>query len=103
MSTGRSELNEVNHVWFPVCRQAGIRSLKINVSVYAEDINGTSAECLTVYGDSAMVSCPVEKRTPRLGGGFVYAHMAELPAEKCRVRVKTEYDSVREKEACHKS
>lgn len=62
------------------------------ISVYVEDASGKEVRCLTPYGDSTMLSCPVERKTPRLGGGFVVAHLTGLPAGKYRVRVKAETD-----------
>ena len=62
------------------------------MSVYVEDENGVSVKCITKYSDSTMVSSPVENRSPRLGGGFVYAHIHSLPAGKYRMRVKAETD-----------
>ena len=65
---------------------------QMKVSVYVEDENGRSIRTVTRYGDTTIVSCPVEKRAPRLGGGFVYAHLNKLPAGKYRIRVKAETD-----------
>ncbi len=62
------------------------------VSVYVEDEKGNEVKCLTEYGDGTKQSCPVEKRRPRLGGGFVYAHLTNLPAGKYRVRIKADTD-----------
>jgi hypothetical protein len=47
---------------------------------------------MTQYGDGLKMSCPAEKKSPRLGGGFVYAHLTGLPAGKYRVRVKADTD-----------
>ncbi len=65
---------------------------EMKVSVYVEDENGNEVKCITEYGDGAKQSCPVERRSPRLGGGFVYAHLTNLPAGKYRVRVKADSD-----------
>jgi hypothetical protein len=65
---------------------------QMKVSVYVEDSNGANVICTTAYGDTTMVSCPVEKRAPRLGGGVVYAHLNKLPAGRYRVRIKAETD-----------
>lgn len=65
---------------------------QMRVSVYVEDEQGNEIKTVTSYGDTTMVSCPVENRAPRLGGGFVYAHLNNLPAGKYRVRVKAETD-----------
>lgn len=65
---------------------------EMKVSVYVEDERGNPVRCVTEYGDTTMVSCPVEKRSPRLGGGFVYAHLDHLPAGRYRVRVRADND-----------
>lgn len=65
---------------------------QMKVSIYVEDSNGRNVVCSTAYGDTTMVSCPVERRAPRLGGGVVYAHLSKLPAGKYRIRVKAETD-----------
>lgn len=65
---------------------------EMKVSVYVEDANGKEVRCMTKYGANTLMGCPVEKRSPRLGGGFVYAHLTNLPAGKYRVRVKAEND-----------
>jgi hypothetical protein len=38
------------------------------------------------------MSCPVKNRHTQLGGGFVFAHLNNLPAGKYRVRIKAEND-----------
>ncbi|MEI6048420.1 MAG: hypothetical protein WCS03_05940 [Bacteroidota bacterium] len=75
--------------YFAFC---GVCTWDMRVSVYVEDDKGTSLTCITKYADSTMVSCPIENRSPRLGGGFVYAHINGLPAGKYRVRVRAETD-----------
>jgi hypothetical protein len=65
---------------------------QMKVSVYVEDANGRNVVCTTAYADTTMVSCPVEKRAPRLGGGVVYAHINKLPAGKYRIRIKAGTD-----------
>lgn len=65
---------------------------EMKVSVYVEDENGNEVKCITQYGDTTMVSCPTENQSPRLGGGFVYAHLTNLPAGKYRVKVKAVTD-----------
>ena len=70
----------------------GVTRRDMRVSVYVEDEAGNPVRCITEYGDSTMVSCPVENRSPRLGGGFVFAHLNGLAAGKYRIRVKAETD-----------
>ena len=64
----------------------------MRISVYVDDEAGNQVRCLTTYGDTSMLSCPVENRSARLGGGFIVAHMNKLPAGKYRIRVKAEND-----------
>ncbi len=65
---------------------------QMQVSLYVEDEKGKEVHCVTEYGDTTLVSCPVENKAPRLGGGFVYAHLNHLPAGKYRVRIKAVTD-----------
>ena len=71
--------------YFAMC---GVATWDMRVSVYVEDDKGNNVKCITDYSDSTLISCPVENRSPRLGGGFVYAHLKGLPAGNYRVRVK---------------
>jgi len=64
----------------------------MRVSVYVDDEAGKEMRCTTNYGDTTMLSCPVENRSARLGGGFVIAHLNNLPAGKYRIRVKAGND-----------
>jgi hypothetical protein len=63
---------------------------EMKVSIYVEDERGREVRCITKYGDGIKTSCPVEKKSPRLGGGFVFAHLNNLPAGKYRVRIKAD-------------
>lgn len=65
---------------------------EMRISVYVEDGKGNEVECMNEYGDGVAQGCPAINKRPRLGGGFVYAHLANLPAGKYRVRVKAETD-----------
>lgn len=65
---------------------------EMKVSVYVEDEEGNEVICNIEYGDGFRQSCPVEAKSPRLGGGFVYAHLNHLPTGKYRVRVKANTD-----------
>jgi len=70
----------------------GDMSKNMRVSIYVDDEEGNEVRCLTQYRDTTMISCPIENRSPRLGGGFVIAHLNNLPASKYRIRVKAEND-----------
>ncbi|HLA38794.1 MAG TPA: hypothetical protein VJ417_02305, partial [Candidatus Glassbacteria bacterium] len=56
--------------YFAMC---GVLTWEMKVSVFVEDEAGKEIRVVTNYGDSTKVSCPVEERSPRLGGGFVLA------------------------------
>ena len=75
--------------YFAMC---GVTKREMQVSVYVEDADGRQVKCTTVYSDSTLLSCPMEKRSPRLGGGFIYAHLNGLNAGRYRIRVKAETD-----------
>ncbi len=78
-----------NRSYLAMC---GVIGPEMKVSVYVEDETGRSVICKTRYRDGLKQSCPVEDRSPRLGGGFVFAHLNRLPAGKYRIRVKAETD-----------
>jgi hypothetical protein len=78
-----------NRSYLAMC---GVAKLNMKVSVYVEDVQGQSVVCNTTYRDGVKQSCPVENRSPRLGGGFVFAHLTGLKAGKFRIRVKAETD-----------
>lgn len=71
---------------------AGNLANEMRISVYVEDEKGNDVVCNINYGDSLWQACPVENRSPRLGGGFVYAHLRGLPAGRYRVRIKADTD-----------
>lgn len=73
-------------------RMKGNPGNEMKVSVFVEDENGKEVKCVTAYKDSTFVSCPVEKKSPRLGGGFIFAHLNKLPAGKYRIRVRADSD-----------
>jgi len=89
-----------NRSYIAMCGITGRNSFELGrngvtemvVSVFVEDENGKEVKCITKYMDTTMVSCPVEKRSPRLGGGFVFAHLNNLPAGKYRIRVRADTD-----------
>jgi|WetSurMetagenome_2_1015567.scaffolds.fasta_scaffold00336_2 hypothetical protein len=75
--------------YFAIC---GVTSPEMKVSVYVEDDKGISIKCIVKYADSTMVSCPIENRSPQLGGGFIFAHLTGLPAGNYRIRVRAVTD-----------
>ena len=85
--SGWVELPLAERSYFAMC---GVTMTEMRVSLYVENGEGRSVRCVQDYGDSSRVSCPVERRGVRLGGGFVTAHLFGLPAGKYRVRVRAE-------------
>jgi hypothetical protein len=75
--------------YFAMC---GVTKREMQVSVYVEDAEGKPVTCIIPYADSTLVGCPVENRSPRLGGGFVYAHLKGIEAGRYRIRVKAVTD-----------
>lgn len=66
----------------------GVTKDNMSVSVYVEDEQGNSIVCNTPYKDGVKKSCPIENTSPKLGGGFVIAHLTGQVAGKYRIRVK---------------
>lgn len=64
----------------------------MRISIFVEDESGREISIKTSYGDSVRVSCPVLNRSAHLGGGFIFAHLNNLPAGKYRIRVRAETD-----------
>ncbi len=64
----------------------------MRVSIFVDDEYGNEVTCFTEYGDSSKISCPVLNRSARLGGGFVFAHLNNLPSGKYRIRIRAEND-----------
>ena len=75
--------------YFAMC---GVTRREMKISLYVEDEAGNSVVCRHNYGDSTRISCPVENKSPRLGGGFVIAHLHGLPEGRYRVRVRAVTD-----------
>src|SRR5690606_7975106 len=65
---------------------------EMKMSVYVEDEAGNNVEVRTTYADGAKISAPVLQKSPRLGGGYIYAHLNGLPAGKYRLRIKADTD-----------
>ena len=78
-----------NRSYFAMC---GATKREMRVSVYVEDADGNQVNCTTRYSDTTRVSCPMENRSPRLGGGFVFAHISGTKTGRYRIRVKAETD-----------
>lgn len=65
---------------------------EMKISLFVEDEKGNTIEVVTEYQDGSKVSAPVEKKSPRLGGGFIVAHLNGLPSGNYRIRIKADTD-----------
>jgi len=100
ISSGYVTLPLANRSYYAICGVTGnyYNDMKgdltrdMRVSIYVDNEQGEEIKCVTRYGDSTRVSCPVINRSTRLGGGFVFAHLNNIPAGKYRIRVKAEND-----------
>ncbi len=98
--SGYVTLPVANRSYFAMCGvtgnyyndMGGDLSKDMRVSIYVEDARGREVKCTTAYGDTTMQSCPVINRSARLGGGFVFAHLNNLPVGQYRIRVRAEND-----------
>ena len=72
----------------------GVAKLEMAVSVYVEDSTGKSVSSQFVFGTTTRQTCPELNRSPKLGGGFVFAQLRGLPAGNYRVRVRAETSGV---------
>ena len=65
---------------------------EMRLSIYVEDEHGNDVISVNQYRNETRTGCPVENKSPRLGGGFIYAHLTGLPSGKYRIRIKAETD-----------
>ncbi|SHM91559.1 Right handed beta helix region [Cyclobacterium lianum] len=92
------ELPYANRSYYAICGITGhvFRDMQgdlnneMKISLLVEDERGEVVEVWTDYGSEPIMSSPVFNRSPRLGGGFVVAHLQGLPAGKYRIRIKAE-------------
>ncbi|HUW56477.1 MAG TPA: right-handed parallel beta-helix repeat-containing protein [Planctomycetota bacterium] len=78
------ELPVADRSYYAMC---GVTDQKMAVEVSVEDAAGKPVHCEFKWGDRVRVSCP-QKGSPKLGGGFVFAHIHHLGAGRYRIRVK---------------
>src|SRR5690554_640228 len=65
---------------------------EMKISIFVENERGKEVQLTTVYSDTTLLSSPVINKSPRLGGGFIFAHLNNLPAGKYRMRIRAETD-----------
>ncbi len=65
---------------------------EMRISIYVEDEYGNKINCVTQYRDSSVTGCPAVNKSPRLGGGYIYAHLHHLRAGKYKLTIVAETD-----------
>ena len=83
------------YVHLPVAQRsyyamAAVASQDTAVSIFVEDATGKTVECAYRWGDNLRPCCPERARSPKLGGGVVFALLFGQPAGRYRVRVRAE-------------
>ncbi|MDN3686381.1 right-handed parallel beta-helix repeat-containing protein [Cyclobacterium jeungdonense] len=94
------DLPYANRSYYAICGitgrvfrdMGGDLSNEMKISLFVEDERGEVIEVMTDYGSGPVRSSPVFQKSPRLGGGFIVAHIQGLPAGKYRIRVKADTD-----------
>ncbi|MFC1537323.1 hypothetical protein ACFL4P_00690 [Gemmatimonadota bacterium] len=76
-----------NRSYYAMC---GVAKSDMKVTINVDDESGNPISCSFTFSGNERVSCPETDRSPKLGGGFVFAHLHDLPAGKYRIRVKAE-------------
>ena len=69
----------------------GVLDSKMKATVAVENEKGEPVQCAFRFGNNVRLSCP-QTGSPKLGGGFVFAHLHGLAAGKYRLRVRAETD-----------
>jgi hypothetical protein len=76
-----------DRTYYAIC---GVTSLDMTVTVSVDDADGNPVYCESKFSSNLRITCPETARSPKLGGGFVFAQLRELPAGNYRIRVKAE-------------
>jgi hypothetical protein len=68
----------------------GVLNQEMRITISVEDETGKQIRVLFDYrdGKGIQITCPEINRHPLLGGGFVLAHLHNLPSGRYRIRVK---------------
>jgi hypothetical protein len=73
--------------------QCGVLDPQAKVTISVDKEGGEPVRCEFRWGDNVRPSCP-QSGSPKLGGGFVFAHLHGLPAGKYRIRVRADTDAL---------
>ncbi|MFB3890580.1 MAG: hypothetical protein ACE15C_01010 [Phycisphaerae bacterium] len=67
---------------------------KMKVTINVDDEKGNPITCEFKGGKEKRVSPPEIARSPKLGGGVLFAHIHHMPAGKYRIRIKADTDAL---------
>ncbi len=85
--SGWVDLPVANRTYYAMC---GVAQLDMSVTVSVEDSAGNPVYGQFTFGSTVRQTCPEPNRSPKLGGGFVFAQFNGKPAGRYRVRVRAE-------------
>ncbi|NQT87990.1 hypothetical protein HQ560_14580, partial [bacterium] len=83
------------YIMLPVAGRAyyamcAVATREMAITINVDDEQGRPVDCKFRFGNNVRPSCPEVRRSPRLGGGVVFALVFGKPAGRYRVRVKAE-------------
>ena len=76
-----------DRAYYAMC---AVATREMAVTINVDDERGQPVDCKFRFGDKVRPACPEERRSPKLGGGVVFALVFGKPAGKYRIRVKAE-------------
>ncbi|MCE5273496.1 hypothetical protein LLH00_19635 [bacterium] len=89
--SGWVDLPVANRTYYAMC---GVAEQEMVISLYVEDSLGNQVYSQFTFGSTVRQTCPELNRSPKLGGGFVFAQFNGKPAGRYRVRVRAESGGV---------
>ncbi|HUU28247.1 MAG TPA: right-handed parallel beta-helix repeat-containing protein [archaeon] len=80
-----------DRAYYAMC---GVAATEMRVTINVDDEGGNPVNCTFTFDGNTRQTCSQENSSPKLGGGFVFALLHDLPAGKYRIRVKAETSSL---------
>lgn len=80
-------LPAADRAYYAMC---AVATREMAVTINVDDERGEPVDCKFRFGDKVRPACPEVNRSPKLGGGVVFALVFGKPAGKYRIRVKAE-------------
>ncbi len=76
-----------DRAYYAMC---AVATREMAVTINVDDEQGNPVDCKFRFGGNVRPACPEVSRSPKLGGGVVFALLFGKPAGKYRIRVKAE-------------